>query len=220
MISRICGVALLCMGLAITSGCDATGSVDVIDLDKVLDLFAETLAELDGDDSSVEAGAVQEVATDAEKAENQEKFLALYAKKLNAAKVSSKPVGVMFADTGTVRGFADPNGNNKQDTGEKEVFTVDVDPEEKRLIASDKTYYRDRAYRPRFGFFTGYMIGSMMGRNRSFYSGSKASMKPQWGNKSMSSKGYHKQAQSKARSAAKAKSARSRSGSKGFSFGK
>jgi len=126
---------------------------------------------------------------------------------------------VKFADSGTVLGFADANGNNKQDTGEKELFTVDIDPAKKRLIASDKTYYRDRAYRPRFGFFTGYMFGSMMGRNRSYYSGSRASMKPNWGSKSMSSKGYHKAALSKARTSARS-SARSRSGSKGFSFGK
>ena len=218
MISRIFGVALLCFGLTMMSGCDGT-RVEVVDLDKVLDAFAETLAELDGDDESVEAGAVAEVADAEEKQDKQDEFLTLYAKKLNAAKVSSKTVGVEFQDSGTVRGFADANGNNKADAGEKELFTVDVDPEGKRLIASDRQYYRDRPYRPRFGFFTGYMFGRMMGRNRSFYSGSKASMKPKWGDKKMSSKNYHSKAVSTAKAKART-SARSRSGSKGFSFGK
>lgn len=220
MISRICGVALLCLGLTIMSGCDAT-RVEVVDLDKVLDAFAETLAELDGDDSSVEADAIQEVGDEEDKAENQEKFLALYAKKLNEKKVATKAVGVEFMDSGTVRGFADANGNNKADAGEKEMFTVDIDVEGKRLIASDKQYYRDRSHRPRAGFFTGYMFGRMMGRNRSYYSGSKAGMKPKWGSKTMSSKGYHTKAVSTAKAKARASSsARSRSGSKGFSFGK
>ncbi len=219
---------LLCLGLLTTlCGCSSI-SVDVVDLNKVLDEFQATLTELDGkeagDANAAGAGAGAEQAVvgvevvEKEDEEKKKEFLTLFATKLNAAKLVSKPIGVEMHESGSINGFVDLNKNNTKDLSEKELFKIEIDEERGRVIASDNGgHYRDHRYRPG-RFFTGYMLGSMLGRNRSYYSGARSSLKPNYANKTMSPKTYHKSAVSKAR--ATASSARSRSGSKGFSFGK
>ncbi len=243
MIRKFLGGFAACaglVGLLALNGC-SSGNVEVVDLNKVLDVFQATLTELDGVDESVTASSVtgtspdngaetpnatdpgaakEEPAKQEEKEEHTTKFLTLFAKKLNEAKVSANPVGVEFAQSGTIKGFTDTNSNNTRDSGEKDLFTLDIDAANSRVVASDGTYYRDHRYRPRFGFFSGYMIGSMMNRNRSYYSGSRAAMKPDFSKKTMSPKSYHSSAVTKARTAARSSGARSRSGSRGMSFGK
>jgi hypothetical protein len=222
---------LLCLGLLTTfCGCQST-VVDVVDLNKVLDEFQATLTELDGkqaaaakaDGGDAEAEEQEVVGievVDQEDDAKKEEFLSLFRTKLNAAKLISKPIGVTLHESGTINGFADIDKDNVQDAGEKELFKIEIDDERGRVIASDGGgHYRDHRYRPS-GFFTGYLLGSMLGRNRSYYSGARSSMKPNHSTTKMSPKTYHKTAVSKARSAAKSTSTRTRSGSKGFSFGK
>ena len=222
---------LLCLGLLTTiCGCQST-AVDVIDLNKVLDEFQATLTELDGkeaaaakaDGEDAEAEEQEIVGIEVVKEEDdakKEKFLSLFTTKLNAAKLISKPIGVTLHESGTINGFADIDKDNVQDAGEKELFKIEIDEERGRVIASDGGgHYRDHRYRSG-RFFTGYLLGSMLGRNRSYYSGSRASMKPNHSTTKMSSKTYHKTAVTKARAAARTSSTRARSGSRGMSFGK
>lgn len=205
-------LAILCF-----AGCNEA-NVEVVDLNKVLDVFQATLDRLDGEDKeAAQAEALEPVAE-----EDQEKtktFADAFAKDLNEAKLLSKPIGVEVAQSGTIEGFQDLNKDNQRAAGELTLFTIDVDQERGRVIASDTAgHNRDHQYRPRFGMFTGYMLGSMMGRSNNYYSGARASLKPDFSSKQMSPKSYHASAVSKARTSARA--ARSRSGSKGFSFGK
>jgi hypothetical protein len=225
--SIILGLALV---LTTVGGCQSN-SVNIVDLNKVLDIFQATLNELDGKDVAAakadgEDGEAKkeevvgiEVVKEEDKAK-QEEFVALFRTKLNAAKVSSTPVGVMMHESGAIKGFADTDNDKVKDANEKELFTIEIDEARNRVIASDGGgHYRDHRYRGG-GFFTGYMIGSMMGRNRNYYSGSRAGLKPDYGKTTMSSKNYHSAAVSKAKAAARSSSARSRSGSRGMSFGK
>ena len=208
--------------LAFVAGCGDV-SVEVVDLNKVLDIFDKTLTELDKKEGGEEA-EVAEVKAGDEKEGKRKEFLDLYAKNLNAAKLIKSKIGVQMEASGDVIGFKDGNGNNVKDSIEKKIFTVMIDTEGGRLIAKDEAnHHRDHRYRPRGGFFTGYLIGSMMGRNRSYYSGARAATKPNYKGMTMSPKNYHSQAVSKAKAkarSARSSSARSRSGSRGMSFGK
>jgi len=220
---------LLCLGLLTAiCGCQSV-SVDVVDLNKVLDLFQESLTELDGeqlaeakadgaDGETQEQGVVGIEAVDVEDDAKKEEFLTVFRTKLNAAKLVAKPIGAVFHESGSVNGFVDLDKDNVQDAGEKELFKIQIDEARGRIVASDGAgHHRDHRYRSG-RFFTGYLLGSMLGRNRSYYSGARSSMKPDFSKTQMSSKSYHKSAVAKATSSAR--STRSRSGSKGFSFGK
>jgi hypothetical protein len=110
--------------------------------------------------------------------------------------------------------------------GETKEFTVTIDPANNRLVASDNNgYHRPHGYGfSPGGMMMGYMLGPMMGRQGSFYSGAMSSARPNFSNTSMSPANYHQSAVSSVRSRSSASSmssgARSRTGSKGFSFGK
>lgn len=218
---RCAQYGLIALLMTAIVGCGSS-NVEVVDLNKVLDVFASTLDELDkkhSDKGESEVAAVD--AADEEDGQRKE-FLDLYATNLNKARIIKSAVGVEMSPSGDILGFKDANSNKARDSGEKEIFKLQIDADNSRVIASDGTYYRDHRYRPRAGFFTGYLIGSMLGRNRSYYSGARASSKPNFRNKQMSPKNYHSNAVSKARSKARSRSSssRSRSGSRGFSFGK
>lgn len=232
--NTLLGLALL----IIVGGCQSQ-AVNIVDLNKVLDIFQATLNELDGtdvakakvdggDDAAVDGEAEEapkadvvgiEVVSEEDKAKQAE-FVTLFRTKLNAAKVSAVPVGVTMDESGAVKGFADANNDNVKAAGEKELFKIEIDEQRNRVVASDGGgHYRDHSFRPG-GFFTGYLLGSMLSRNRGYYSGARSNMKPDYGSKQMSSKNYHSSAVSKAKAAARSSSARSRSGSRGMSFGK
>lgn len=217
---RCAQMGLMALLLAICSGCGST-QVDVVDLNKVLSIFESTLTELDSTADKKEEAEIKEVKPTEENEEYKKKFLATYTENLNKAKLISSPIAAKMTEQGDVEGYKDANKNKVADTGEKKLFTVVVDAEGSRLIAfDDANHYRDQSYRPRGGFFTGYLIGSMLGRNRSYYSGSRAGTRTNYSKKQMSPKTYHKSAVSKARAKSRASSARSRSGSGGRSIGK
>ena len=221
--------SLCCLGLLVAiSGCGST-NVDVVDLNKVLDIFASTVSELDGtktadvsvsgEDGTQDKTAEGIEAVDVEDKDKTESFVELFRTKLNAAKLVSTPIGVKIEDSGVIRGFADKDKNNVMAAGEKSVFKIEIDPERNRVVATDEGgHYRDHRYR-RSGFFGAYIYGRMLSRNRGYYTGARASAKPNYAKTTMSPKTYHSKAVAKARTAAKA-SARARSGSRGFSFGK
>ncbi|XZE54937.1 hypothetical protein SH139x_000921 [Planctomycetaceae bacterium SH139] len=272
---------LLAVGLAmlVIPGCSSP-KVEVIDLNRVLDILDQTLVQLDGektdsfdlsqfrapetskDDWAAENGSpadlyatdpaptdqadlpdqasgddsagdstAQPAADDLPRtldAARDEEFLALYRENLNAAqpKLMSHAIGVSMEATGAIVGYADRNDNKTQDAGEERLFTVQIDLERGRLLASDTAnHHRDHHYRPMGGFFTAYMLGSMMSRQGSYYSGARAGAKPNFAATPVSPKNYHSNAVSQARAKASSarsssNSVRSRSGSGGFGFGK
>ena len=215
--------------LALVGGCSSS-SVEVVDLNKVLDIFSATLTELDGTKTAdVTAKADDAKAGDAKAGDEANKavvgievvdeedkdktasFVKLFQTKLNAAKLVSSPITVKIEESGIINGFA----NNKS------LFKIEIDEERNRVVASDGAgHYRDHGYRRSHGFFSGYLFGRMLSGNRSYYTGARAGAKPNYGAKSMSPKSYHASAVSKARASARTSSSRSKSGSKGFSFGK
>jgi len=217
--------SLLFIGVLCTIGCNVGTQVEVVDLNKALDALTTVLDETDsqnGGETSAAGDGIAAVAAHEEDAAKQKEFLTRYAAKLNAMNLTQSPIGVTMNSDGSIEGFTDANKNMVKDASDKKLFTVQIDAEQNRLIASDtNNYHRDHAYRPRMGgLFTGYMLGSMLGRQNSFYS---SQPRPKFDSMKMSPKNYHSSAVSAARSKARttsSRSARSRSGSRGFSFGK
>ena len=230
--------------LAFSVGC-SDQSVDVVDLNKVVDALVAVLDEgnvakntadkefgesvVSATDGNAEVSSTAEIqAIEPEKQDpaKESDFLKKYATKLNEMKAMSAPVGVSMSPGGEIIGFQDPNQNMVQDMGEEKEFSVTIDVANNRLVASDNNgYHRPHGYGfSPGGMMMGYMLGSMMGRQNSHYSGAMASSKPGFSNTPMSPANYHKSAVSSVRSSRvssnSSSAARARTGSKGFSFGK
>lgn len=226
------------------AGC-GTQPVDVVDLNKVIDALVVVLDEgqkpadpgltLGAEANGVASASSAEVTSTAEieaiepSKQNpamEKEFLTKFASKLNEVKAMNGPVGVGMSAGGEIVGFKDSDGDNVQDMGETKEFTVTIDPANNRLVASDNNgYHRPHGYGfSPGGMMMGYMLGSMMGRQGSFYSGAMSSARPNFNNTSMSPANYHQSAVSSVRSRSASSSvssgARARTGSKGFSFGK
>lgn len=233
--------------LVLSNGC-GSNQVDVVDLNKVVDALVAVLDEgaaakvsaattpegaipVDGTVGLAATDGNAEVTSDAEiqaidptkqDPTKESDFLAKYAAKLNEMKVMSSPVGVSMTAGGEIVGFKDSNNNTVQDMGETKEFSVTIDPENKRLVASDNNgYHRPYGFQPG-GMMMGYMLGSMLGRQNSHYSGAASGARPSFNNTPMSPSNYHSSAVSSVRSRVPSSSsgARARTGSKGFSFGK
>lgn len=228
--------------LAITgllSGCGQEQPVEVVDLNRVLDVLVEVLdapaaeagqqAQLTATNESDggQAGAKAELAPVPEDPGKTQAFLTRYATALNAAKLIESPIGVHMKQDGSIEGFVDRNEDMaREEADEPHLFRVQIDAEGSRLIASDESgpehYHRDRPYHYRpGGMFMGYMLGSMLHRQNGFHQSSGT--RPGFRNMTMSSQNYHSNAVSQAKTRARtssSSSARSRSGSGGFRFGK
>ncbi len=207
--------SLLLVGLlfiVFSMGCGSEEPVEVIDLNKVLNILTQTLDELKN--TSVE-GAADSSGSKTLSQEDIKLFLRHFEKNLNAANLISTPIVTSMAKSGAITGYADKDKNGVQDKSDQLLFTVEMDEKGQRLIARDvqNNYYRDTHYgyhgSGMGGFFTGYLIGSMLTRQHSMgYSPNRFS------NMRMAPRNYHQSAVSKARSA------RSRGGSGSFSSGK
>ena len=199
-------VPALLVGLA---GC-GTGSdkAVVIDLDKVLDIFVGAVKT----DMVADSGQQPPDVKSHDQA-RVGKVLKTFETKLNSAKLIEYPIKVGQLSSGAIEGNADVSGTTKK------VFTIEIDAENNRVIAS-QTIEGDTYRRPRpfMGFFGGYLLGSMMFRQNSFYTGSR--IWPNYGSMQMNQRGYTSGAMSKAQTKI---NARTRSGSRsggGFRFGK
>jgi len=78
----------------------------------------------------------------------------------------SKPVGLELLDDASFKGFDDKNNDNIQDYGEEKLFTLEIDPENNRLVCTDHTG-QNHGYRiSGAGFFAGALMGNLMNRQR------------------------------------------------------
>lgn len=197
-------------------GCSSE-QVEVVDLNKVLDVMANTLDSFKTEKAEgSEVGADGKLATIDPTKENKEymnKFVTKYQSDLNALPImKTTAVGVALNSDGSVEGYADNNKNLKKDGSEKPLFKVEIDAERSRLIATDlqNSYRRDRnwIFPVAGGFLAGYLMSSFLGRQKA--AGVNTS---RFGRMKMSPKSYHSSAVSKAK-------ARASGGSRSFRSGK
>jgi len=74
------------------------------------------------------------------------------------------PVGVSLREDAAFVGFEDKNGNNVSDAGEKDIFTVELDAERNRIIATDVTSGEGTYRISGSGLLAGYIAGRLLGR--------------------------------------------------------
>lgn len=239
--TRASQIGILGSLLLVLAGCGTAPDVEVVDLNRVLDAVAALLDEAADQpaaapavdpqpaepvsDVAVEVVAIEPIDPAKEDAAKQEEFLKKLAAKLNEMQMIKSTIGCQLNSEGAIEGFADADANMSKDDTEERLFVVEIDAERNRLIASDNyNNNRDHQYHPRpGGFFMGYMLGSMLGRQNTHFAATGA--KADYGNRPISPKSYHAGAVSSARASSAAArsaggSARSTGGSRGFSFGK
>ncbi|NSX56187.1 hypothetical protein [Parasulfitobacter algicola] len=100
-------------------------------------------------------------------AENMTEFTEYFASILNAdPRFYDQPLGLSMKEDASFLAFADKNVNNVQDDGEGDVFTVEIDSENNRLIATDVAGNSSDLRFSGTGFLAGALIGSMLSRQR------------------------------------------------------
>jgi hypothetical protein len=83
---------------------------------------------------------------------------------MNTQPFYDKPLGVDLGEDAKFTGWADENGNGIREEGEGDVFTVEVDSEKKRLIATDTAGNASDTGFSGTGFLAGALIGSLLAR--------------------------------------------------------
>ncbi len=206
-------IIIAVIGLAIFgSFFSSEDDVNVVNLDTVLDSMIATFEALDGDTA---ANANTEQTVNGDTPENAGKtalFIETYHEKINEAKMMPDPIGVAMQGDGSVLGFTDADNDNAQSGTETDLFKVEIDVENSRLIATDLQhgYHRDSGFRMGTGLLAGYMLGRMLTSQRA------AGISPnRFKNMNMQPRGYHASARSSVRQRVKASR-----GSRSFSLGK
>ncbi|HIO93236.1 MAG TPA: hypothetical protein EYG68_10405 [Leucothrix mucor] len=141
-------------------------------------------------------------------------FALSLADTLNATepKVYSKTLGVTAEKDGSFIGFHDENVNKLKDSGEAQVFKVEIDGDKQKLIASDSERSAESPFGGMMmGMMMGMLMGNIMGRQRSTGTKPGANTPPRKSAAKSSSSSSKKSS---------APSAKSRAGSGSFSSGK
>lgn len=171
----------------VLAGCGAQSVPEPrVDLDRVMNIAGETMNSFDARASDVnEENAMNE-------------FSVLLGYDLNDAQppLYDGYIGVAPQEDGSLLGFNDTDSDSTYDSGEDELFKVEVDTENNRLLASSEGVVQEGGGFSMGGLFMGMMLGNMLSRQRS------AGVNPA------------------SRKAGPAPSARSRSGSGSHSVGK
>ena len=76
------------------------------------------------------------------------------------------PIATKLLKDAKFEGYGDANGNGVVDSGEKRLFTVEVDLANKRLIATDTSGQSTSRGVSGLGFLAGALIGNLLGRQR------------------------------------------------------
>ncbi len=180
----ICSTILL-------AGCEKKSAT--ADLDRVLGVTSESLTKFENTSSEVNKDNVMS------------KFSETYAKDLNATQppLNAGPIGVNSQADGSLLGFDDKNNNKIKDAGEKDLFKMEVDTENNRLVASSEGEVREHGFSGS-GLLMGMLIGNMLSRQRA----------------TGASPASRRVTPKRAATTAKSNSFKSRSGSGSFSRGK
>lgn len=148
--------ALTAMGLALAACSAAPSGPQTVDLGIALD---RTVSALQSFQSYMESENQTEVS-DAD----MEAFRGFLTEMYNDPGFYDQPTGVIMREDGAFLAYVDANQNDTQDVGEDDLFTIEIDEENERLIASDAS---GNATGRRFsgtGFLAGYLVARMLGR--------------------------------------------------------
>ncbi len=186
-----------CFILTFMSGCGNSSSNNRVDLDRVLQIMSETFNQIESESTYTSESVMM--------AEFERRFHADVNKA--TPKLHQHTIGVLLHEDASVIGYSDINNNGIHDNNEHKLFKVEIDAAGQRLLASEGE--RVREHRAGSGFFTGFLIASMLSRQRTAGVSRNA-----FSNKKPTPK------QSSSQQKRKTSSAKSRSKSGSFSRGK
>lgn len=160
MLSKLKYVIFAVVGIAVVFSLindkdgSSGGGTSRADLDQVLNVASGTLDSF-------------ESREDVNKDNVMDKFAGSYMQNLNSSQptIHSGAIGVESKTDGSFGAYTDSNNNMTKDEGEKELFKLEIDSENNRLIASDEDAVRDSHFSGT-GLLMGMLIGSMLGRQR------------------------------------------------------
>ena len=160
MLQNIKGIAIVAvLGFVGYSIFLAPKSEQTADLGQVLDRTEYVLTEYQGymGENGIDSVGDEEMA----------QFTAFYTDILNAEpKFYDETLGLEVMEDATFLGFADANANGIQDESEGKVFTVEIDEENNRLIATDMAGNSSGLRFSGAGFLAGALMGNLLGRQR------------------------------------------------------
>jgi len=153
-LTKISTIAVLAVTLTACSNASApTGP----DLGQVLD---RTVAALEFAEKNFE-----KPEGEAETEKQLELFTNVMAQAMNSTPSFHKqPIGVSLREDASFLGFEDKNSNGVSDAGEKDIFTVEIDGERNRIIATDIVSGQGTYRVSGTGLFAGYLLGRLMSR--------------------------------------------------------
>ena len=197
------------LALSLLAGCSGGGDTRA-DLHRVMDIASTTMETFKSDKEGDAA---------------LEEFNKAFEKNLNSMKPEAHPgpVGVVLEKDGSFHGYEDKNDNRVKDSGESEIFKLEIDTENKRILASDGERVADHSIAGMMGgmaagLVAGMLIGSLLNRQRSAGVNTKT-----LGNKQANTargSGVSSKASGSSNSSSSSNSARSRAGSGSHSSGK
>ncbi|MGE0312811.1 MAG: hypothetical protein AB7P21_14465 [Lautropia sp.] len=151
---RACLATAVLIASTVAAGCSEKAPSP--DLDRVLDVTMSTLTATNP--------RVTRTSADGEASR--------LARRLSADMKSATPpvypgrLAVVLKDDGSFQGFEDKNANEVQDAGERRLFTVEIDAERGRLIATDESNtVRDHPFSSA-GLLTGMLVGNLLNRQK------------------------------------------------------
>lgn len=123
-------------------------------LDRVLGVANDTISDFENTPDVTESNAM-------------EKFADKYNQSLNSAvpPLHTSSLGTTARENGSLLSFDDKNANGVQDEGENSLFMMEVDSENKQLIATNQEESRQSGFSGS-GLLMGMMIGNMLSRQR------------------------------------------------------
>ena len=164
---KILSLTTVIVGAFALTACDQKKSATA-DLDRILGVASDSMVSFESKNSS-NMEALNEGNV-------MDKFSSSYASDLNASvpPIHSGPIGVKSEQDGSFAGFDDKNNNGIKDTDEKDLFKLEVDTENNRLVASNEGEVRESGFSGS-GLIMGMLLGNMLSRQRT--TGARPAMK-------------------------------------------
>ena len=193
-------ITTLTLSLSLLAGCGE--SSNAIDLNRVSEISTNTLQAM-GSKTGIDDG---------------DKAISVFREELERALNSSRPmvypqsfIGVSAENNGSFKGYDDKDSNHIQGADEKDLFNIEIDTENQRVLASNPGG-SETASSPFGGMMTGMLLGMMMGNlmNRQRSAGVNPASK----------KANVKKAAPQSKKSASSPSAKSRAGSGSHASGK
>jgi len=155
------GMLTAALTLSLLAACspnDSQNSSSLDSLNKALGVASITMTSFESNGDKVNKDNAMDV------------FSKDYADNLNntSSLAHLGPMGVKPEQDGSFVTFSDTNKNNIQDEGEKDLFKLEADAENQRLIVSDGNTVVEQPHSGMMsGFLMGMLLSNMMGRQRS-----------------------------------------------------